>query len=103
MKPSIILHPNTVFFTVDRFADDLNTKCKKFNSKHFCPNSSEINAFSCNWKNDFNWLCPPIYLVGKTIRHLQMCKGRGVLFVPLWESAYFWPMLTTDKNSSKNL
>ena len=83
-------------FTADRFSDDLNKKVEKFNSKVFCPNTAAVNAFSCNWENDFNWLCPPIYLIGKTIRHLKNCKGKGVLFVPMWKSSYFWPMLTCD-------
>ena len=83
-------------FTVDRFSDDKNKKVKLFNSKYYCPRSGEINCFAFNWNNNFNWLCPPIYLIGKTIKHLRLCKGKGVLFIPLWKSAYFWPLLTTD-------
>ena len=83
-------------FDVDRFADNNNNKVDNFNSKYHCPGSSAINCFTCNWKSSFNWLCPPIYLIGKTLRYLELCKGKGVLFAPIWTSAYYWPMLTND-------
>ena len=44
-------------FTIDRFA--ANAK-HNFNSKFHCPGSLAINAFTCHWGNEFNWLCPPI-------------------------------------------
>lgn len=83
-------------FTIDRFADDKNRKVKRFNSKVFCPETENVNAFSSHWGNEFNWLCPPIYLIGKTLKHLKTCHAKGVLFVPMWKSAYFWPLLTRD-------
>ena len=83
-------------FSVDRFADNNNKKVENFNSKYFCPGSKTVNAFSTSWKNDFNWLCPPINLIGKTIKYLKMCNGKGVLFVPIWKSAYYWPLLTSN-------
>ena len=42
--------------TVDRFADDKNTKLNRFNSKYYCPNSEAADAFSVNWQGEFNWL-----------------------------------------------
>lgn len=30
-------------FTVDKFADDLNTKNERFNSKHYCPNTMAVD------------------------------------------------------------
>jgi len=83
-------------FTVDRFADSRNTKVEAFNSRFYCPKTQGVNAFSLNWKNEFNWLCPPTSLIIKTIKHLRTCKARGVLLVPEWQSAYFWPILTSD-------
>ena len=80
-------------FTYDRFADDLNCKTLKFNSKYHCPGTSGVNAFTFNWKNENNWLCPPINLIGSCIRHLKICKGKGTLLIPIWESAYFWPLI----------
>lgn len=51
-------------FTCDRFADELNHRVEKFNSRFLCPKSSGMNAFTFNWKNEFNWLFPPVSLIG---------------------------------------
>ena len=45
--------------TIDRFADDKNTKLNRFNSKYFCPNTEDVDAFSVNWQGEFNWLSSP--------------------------------------------
>ena len=83
-------------FTIDRFADTNNARHNIFNSKFHCPGSSAVNAFTCHWGDEFNWLCPPISLIGRTLRHAKDCKCKGVLFVPKWKSAYYWPLLTPD-------
>ena len=80
-------------FTVDRFADSNNKKLDRFNSKHYCPGTENVNAFTENWNKENNLLCPPISLIGSTIKHLKFCKARGTLLVPVWRSAYFWPLL----------
>ena len=80
-------------FTIDRFADNLNTQTRRFNSKFYCPQTEEVNCFTKNWKGENNFLCPPISLIGSTIRHLRICKATGTLVIPVWPSAYYWPML----------
>ena len=67
-----------------------------FNSKYLCPDSSGINAFAQNWKGEFNWLCPPVKLIGKALKHASFCKAKAVLFVPEWKSSYFWTLLTKN-------
>lgn len=79
--------------TTDRFADDKNTKLSRFNSKFYCPGTSGIDAFTYDWSNENNWLCPPVSLIGSCFRHLKLCKAKGTLLVPLWPSAYFWPII----------
>ena len=37
------------------------------------------------------WLVPSIYLISRTIFHLEVCGVRGVLDIPKWLSAAFWP------------
>ncbi|XP_071172218.1 uncharacterized protein [Mytilus edulis] len=49
-------------FTVDRFANMHNTKLTRFNSKYWNPTKSAIDAFTCNWHGENNWLVPPISL-----------------------------------------
>ena len=36
---------------------------------------------------------PPVYLIGRTIFHLEACGARGVLVVPYWPLAVFWPIV----------
>ena len=80
-------------FTIDRFADNLNTKLPRFNSKYFCPDTSGVDAFTENWAHDNNWVCPPVSLIGSVFRHMRRCKARGTVLVPIWRSSYFWPLL----------
>ena len=89
---------NFEIFTVDRFYDDLNKKYSNFNSKYHCPNTSGVNAFTYNWSGHFNWLCTPVSMIGDAIKHLKLCYPRGVLFIPMWPSSYFWPLLVDESN-----
>ena len=88
--------------TIDRFADNLNTKTKKFNSRYYCPGTLQVDAFATNWAGEFNWLSPPVKLIGKVIRHMENSKAKGALFVPEWRSSYFWPLLTNDGHYFKH-
>ena len=83
-------------FDIDRFASSSNNKLERFDARFHCPRAETINTFTAHWGNDFNWFCPPISLVGDTLKHAAFCKAKGVLFVPEWTSAYFWPLLTTN-------
>jgi len=80
---------------MDRFANNWNAKCLTFNSLSYCVGSSGVDAFAYNWGPPTkNWLFPPPRLVGRTLLHLQKCKGEGLLLVPFWKSAAFYPLLT---------
>ena len=81
------------YCTIDRFADNNNRKLKRFNSKYLCPDTEGVNAFAHNWRHEINWLCPPINLIGDTIKLAAFCKARGILMIPLWESSYFYPLI----------
>lgn len=80
----------------DRFACYYNTKLVKYNSRYFQPGTSGVNAFSQDWQYDNNWLCPPVYLTCKVLKHLRACNAQGTLIVPVWKSAHFWPLLCAD-------
>jgi hypothetical protein len=79
--------------TVDRFADNFNSKLDKFISKFWCSGSSHVDAFSISWEGDNNWIVPPISLVPRVIKHLQVSRAQGTLVIPDWPYAPFWPML----------
>ena len=78
-------------FSVDRFASPDSAKCARFYSKFWCPGAEGVDAFSVDWVGENNWLVPPIYLISRTIFHSEVCGARGVLVIPKWLSAAFWP------------
>ena len=84
--------------TIDCFANDYNAKLVRFYSLFNSPGSAGVDAFSFDWKNDVCLLVPPVCMVGRTLRHLQLCHARGVLVVPAWPSAHYWPMLLAEFN-----
>ena len=86
-------------FTFDRFADSSNHKVDRFSARYFCPGVESVGAFTEDWRGEFNWICPPIALVGAALKHLKACDASGVLLVPEWKSAYFWPMLVNKGGS----
>ena len=89
-------------FTIDRFADENNKKVVHFNSKFYCPLTTGVNAFTFNWITHFNWLCPPVHLIGDVINHMRICKAKGILLTPLWTSSYFWPLITSNGKQFNN-
>ena len=83
-------------FTIDQFATWYNTKCNRFNSRFWNPICEGINAFSLNWQGENNWVVPPPSQIVRAWKHFQICKARGVLIIPLWKGAVFWPCLCPD-------
>ena len=81
--------------TVDRFANILNSKLPRFNSRYWNPGSEDIDCF-VNWQGENNYVCPPISLIPRVVLHMKNCRAVGTLIVPLWLSAPFWPMLIAD-------
>ena len=89
-------------FTYDRFADERNRKTKLFSDIYFCPGADGISTFTADWSEHFNWLCPPISLIGAGLRHMRRCKAECVLLVPEWHAAKFWPLLVDDQGRTFN-
>lgn len=82
--------------TIDRFADVYNRQTDRFNSRFWNPESEAVDAFTCDWGNDINWLCPPVYLINRVVQHARKTSAQGTLIVPCWQSAPFWPVLFPD-------
>lgn len=47
------------------------------------------DAFSTAWDGKNNWLDPPVYLISRTILHLEFSGATGVFLVPKWPSTFF--------------
>lgn len=52
-------------FTCDLFANSSNFKVKRFYSKFVDGLLTGIDAFSCDWKFDNNWIVPPVRLISR--------------------------------------
>ena len=79
--------------TVDRFANHRNTHLPRFNSRYACIDSEAVDAFTVHWGGENNWWCPPPYLIPRVLKHAEVCKAKGTLVVPAWESGPFWPLI----------
>ena len=58
-------------------------------------------AFSQDWSNEANWLVPLIYhLLPKCLTHFVLSTSgtTGILMLPFWPSATFWPLLFEKQN-----
>lgn len=80
-------------FTLDLFADSSNAKTKKFFSDFLCPHSSGINAFAHSWDKETLWVCPPVSKIVQVLRKLKESNCKGVLVIPKWQTADFWPFI----------
>ena len=89
--------------TIDRFADEYNSKLPSFNSKFWCPSTSGVDAFAFDWGQEMNWLVPPICLVAKAIKHVKASRASATLIVPAWRSAPFWPLLFSPSSSFSHM
>ena len=82
--------------TVDRFASYYNKKVARFNSRYHNPGCEAVDAFTVDWKEDNNWVVPPIFLIPRVIKHMESTKAVGTLICPCWYSAPYWPILFPD-------
>jgi hypothetical protein len=84
---------------LDVMASIHNTKCPRFFSLTACPNTLGIDVFRFYWgKPNICWIFPPVPLISKSINHLRLCSGTGLLIVPQWKNYSFYPMLTEIDN-----
>ena len=88
-------------FTLDVFANDMNTKCSKFYAKWWCQGCAGVDAFAYNWGTDLCWVAPPPYLIAKVLIHAESNKAKGICFIPKWEAAIFWPIVIKLINNKK--
>jgi hypothetical protein len=88
-------------FTVDRFADNENSQCQRFNSKYFVPKTEAVDCFAENWSNDFNWVVPPVALIAPALFFMLQNGAEGVIGVPDWPSSPFFPLLVNASGQWK--
>ena len=83
--------------SINRFASDINRKCKRFNLIYL------FNIFmpSFDWSNEANILVSPTYLILRAIKHFSksLTKSKAILICPYWPSVPFWPLLASGHDT----
>lgn len=85
--------------TIDVCAKHLNHKCPRFYSKYFCPGTSGVKCFACDWRNQVVLACTPPSLVPHVINHFTIFGSHMILVILARPSATYWPWL--EKNNRK--
>ena len=81
-------------FCLDLFASPSSYLFKPFCSRFLCKEAVAVDAFTIDWSSLTNgFFHPPVGLVTRVLKHAQYVKAEGVLIVPVWESADFWPVI----------
>ena len=52
--------------------------------------------FAQDWGYDNNWLCPPVCLIVRVLKHMEVCLAKGTIVIPLWKSSFFWSICARD-------
>ena len=72
---------------IDRFANHLNAKHPRLNSRFWDPGAEGIAAFVMVWAGKNNYVCLPICLFLCVLLHMRNCKAlTGSLVVPMGPS-----------------
>jgi hypothetical protein len=91
---SLVVNDFLVTPNLDLFANELNAKCDRFFSVTSCPHTLGVDAFKYYWgPPNICWLFPPPKLVLEAVLKLQADKGEGLLLIPQWKNANFYPHL----------
>lgn len=64
--------------SIDRFANHLNAKLPRFNSRFSNPGAEGIDAFVMDWAGENNYVCPPVCLILRMLLHMRNCKAAGL-------------------------
>lgn len=76
--------------------DEHNYLLPRFDSRFCNPLCEDMDTFTKSWEFENNWLCPPPYLVLRTLRHMRSCCAKGMSITPSYRSAPFWPLHSSD-------
>ena len=84
-------------FSLDPFASTSNARCARFFSRYAFPGSLATDAFSVDWSNECFFVSPPIgKLIASWKKISSSSNAKGVIVLPAWKSATFWPVFFPD-------
>ena len=78
---------------MDWFASNNNAKVEIFYARFWSEKSAGVDGFMENLGNCNGYFVPPISQISEVILHMKKCKALGVIVMPYWESAPFWPLI----------
>jgi hypothetical protein len=78
-----------VFF-INLFPSPENFKVARCYLYSFSADRAGVDAFSLSWEGKNAYCAPPIALILRAIRKIEVSKMKGVLIIPLWRGARFW-------------
>ena len=87
---------------VEYFAAEHNAKLPLFYSKFWFYQSSSVDTFTYDWSQSFGLYVPPIILVSRVLKKMESCRAKGILVIPEWRSANFWPLICTNHGEMKS-
>jgi hypothetical protein len=70
-------------FTIDVYASNVTKKLPRFYSKYWCGGTLGVDGLAFDWGGEVCWC----------IIHARACSAKGVLVIPKWKSALFWPLV----------
>ena len=75
----------------------IRDRLEKFYSRFKCPGAISTNAFAVSWAETAAWVCPPTGKIVEVIKKIVRSAGMsGVLIVPAWRTAVFWPFVSPN-------
>jgi hypothetical protein len=77
-------------FSIDLFASPENFKVARYYLYLFSASCTGVDAFLLSWEGKNAYCAPPIALLLRVIRKIEVSKMKGVLLIPLWRGARFW-------------
>ena len=81
-------------FCLDLYASPFSHLFKPFCSRFLCKDTAAVDAFTVDWSSLTNgFFHPHVGLITRVLKHAQYVKAKGVLIIPVWESADFWPVI----------
>ena len=58
---------------------------------------SGADAFTENWGKVFGFFNPPICLITRVLKQMEQQSASGIMVIPFWKSAPFWPLIHSNK------
>ena len=65
------------------FANYINSKIARFDSRYWSPGAEGINAFAMDWSGRNSYVCPSTCFIPRVLLHMSNCKAQGTLIIPL--------------------